>query len=223
MLMLLAFFPFVIAAFDSLAPVYRVCNTGKFSDDSSASQDFSTVLEALTDLSSSTSFNTANHNQFYGMYQCRGDISVNAADCSTCVAGAEALAKKNCPNAIGLRLQLDGCYLRYEKYSFSTADYSRVVTLCNTNKNKDSAFQQNVDSLLKSVIAAAPANGGYASGTAQGLFAVAQCLGFLTAKECASCLANNANGKQACNQAVGVQVHAVDCYYRFETFPFFNQ
>ncbi|MCO5564517.1 hypothetical protein L7F22_018178 [Adiantum nelumboides] len=115
-------------------------------------EDLNNLLADLKQKAASSSYHVRR-----AAYQCRGDLAPDV--CSKCVADAAQSALSSCPRAIGSRVQLDGCFLRYENYTFAVPDSSIVLELCNVDKDDSSAFQSQVSNLLGKVTAAAPANG----------------------------------------------------------------
>lgn len=217
---------------DTSAVVYILCNTQSYSNGSTFSEELSSVLQTLQKEASSAPYFSTQEDTVVGAYQCRGDLSLDT--CSQCVNSAAQSALSSCPNAIGSRVQLDGCFLRYENYSFFVEDSSVVVELCNTQKDNSSSFQTHVTQLLRQVTNAAPNNkllyasarsaltSSSANASSNYLYALAQCLNYLSPAACARCLAAHSSSWQDCEFAVGAQVHSVSCYYRFEIYPFYD-
>ncbi|MCO5576436.1 hypothetical protein L7F22_030246 [Adiantum nelumboides] len=219
---------FLAAPCESLetsSDVYILCNTRTYDNRSSFDEDLNTLLTDLKQKAGSSSYHVRRAATLSGAYQCRGDLAPDA--CSKCVSDAAQSALSSCPSAIGSRVQLNGCFLRYENYTFAVPDSSIVLELCNVNKDESSAFQSQVSNLLGKVTAAAPANGRLFASAMSALssnatlYALAQCLGYLSQTECSHCLAAHPTSWQDCDHAVGAQIHSVSCYYRFEIYPFF--
>ncbi|KAH7415402.1 hypothetical protein KP509_14G041300 [Ceratopteris richardii] len=164
-------------------------------------------------------------------FQCRGDLSSEL--CSQCVESASQTVLSSCPYAIGSRVQKDGCFLRYENYTFAVPDTSIITELCNVDKNNDSRFQADVAQIVARVVseapkghllytsATSPVSSSNSSSAPSTLYALAQCLNYLSRSECSECLSAHSSSWQDCDNAVGSQIHSVSCYYRFEIYPFF--
>lgn len=153
----------------------------------------------------------------YAMFQCRGDQQ----GCLRCFLAASSTLENYCPSSIGARIQYDLCYVRYGNQPFFTPDFDPVIGLCNTVKTSDALFLTTVASLMQNVTTRAPNNGGYAAQTAGGVYALAQCLGYLNESECSQCLTSY-NYRLLCDSALGEQFHSVSCYYRYENYSFFD-
>lgn len=117
--------------------LYHVCNPNNFSSNDSFARNFNSVATSLTynsshflySLASSVTGSELTH--VYGIYQCRGDISLS--DCSSCVIFGLAQFS-NTSSALslcgmlagGARVRYTGCYLRS---SFPTKLESKIVKI----------------------------------------------------------------------------------------------
>eukprot|EP00250_Pteridium_aquilinum_P022354 c25360_g1_i1 orf=219-2207(-) len=155
----------------------------------------------------------------YAMFQCRGDQTSDL--CRDCMANATVrLPESDCPNFIGARIQLDGCYLRYDNQSFFTLDTTYVIGYCYAPSSDPIALAA-IQSIMDNVTTQAPKQGGFASASANDEYAVAQCLGYLNESECSQCLSTY-NYRTVCNSTLGEQLHLTSCYYRYEPYSFFE-
>eukprot|EP00250_Pteridium_aquilinum_P009192 c18503_g1_i2 orf=3-401(-) len=104
--------------------LYGYCGTATFDKNDSFAANLYALLYSLTlnssqFLYSSTSFERGSKSDYvYGMYQCRGDVSLS--DCSSCVTAGLAEISAILANqsvicgylAKGARFRYRGCYLR---------------------------------------------------------------------------------------------------------------
>ncbi|CAL1390799.1 unnamed protein product [Linum trigynum] len=170
--------------------VYGGCSRLKFSPGSPYE---STLNSLLTSLVSSASFSLYNNFTstagpvLYGLYQCRGDLSVTA--CRTCVAGAVARLAALCPpDSAGAAVQLDGCFVRYDNVSFlGVQDRTVVLKKCGGYDASGGASAARRDAVLDYVAA----GGGKAyrvGGSGGDVYAVAQCVQDLSGGQCQDCV-----------------------------------
>ncbi|KAH7422687.1 hypothetical protein KP509_12G020400 [Ceratopteris richardii] len=223
-------------SYDDLSDVYILCNTQNYTAGDAFDNQLKASLTSLQQLAQRRSSYRLLQIRGPGItlmtsFQCRGDLS--PSKCSECVTAAVQTASSSCPSSIGSRVQKNGCFLRYEQYSYNVEDSSVVVELCNTQKNTDPYFKNQVQGIVSRVISSAPrhknlfASASVSLGSQKGssagfkLYALAQCQGYLSPGQCADCLTAHSSSWQDCDAAVGSQIHSVSCYYRFETYPFF--
>ena len=100
--------------------VSSACNTQKIP---SGSSFYSTLGSLLVDLEGNTAFSGYDYKASssgsptaYGRGVCNQGIS--QSDCTTCLKNLGGRIWNICGNAIGARVQLTDCFIRYEQYSF---------------------------------------------------------------------------------------------------------
>ncbi|KAK1302204.1 Cysteine-rich repeat secretory protein 12 [Acorus calamus] len=122
----------------------------------------------------------------FGLYQCRGDLSVS--DCQSCIQSSLTQIGSLCPFAVGASLQLLGCFIRYDNSSFvGTQDKGLVLKRC----------------------------GGSVANNGGGDYG-AQREGVLTGITCGDCLGDAVGTlRSACGDAVSGEVYMVKCYARY--------
>ena len=97
----------------------------------------------------------------YGLGQCYEDLSL--LDCELCYAEERTVIPQCYPYNSG-RIYLDGCFMRYENYSFFqeyTRPGDRAVFGNTTRKNP--TFEESVKQALNRAIVAAPHQKGHAT------------------------------------------------------------
>ncbi|MCO5593101.1 hypothetical protein L7F22_047107 [Adiantum nelumboides] len=215
------------AASSYLGAAYLTCMRNSTSSrlSTSYSANLDTVLQNLTALSlqgtryATTTAGSGAGNTVYAMFQCRGDQSLDL--CWECMQNATLrLPQRECPNSLGARIQLDGCYLRYDNQSFFQLDTTYAFGSCFV-PTSDPMVLQVIADLVENVTKLATQKGGFAATSAIGEYAAAQCLGYLSTSECSACL-SDVPYRAVCNSSLGVQVHLTSCYYRFEPYSFFE-
>ncbi|MCO5587370.1 hypothetical protein L7F22_041319 [Adiantum nelumboides] len=219
--------PVAEAASRYLGAAYLTCMRNATSSrlSTSYSANLDTALKNLTALSSqgtryaTTTAGSGVGNTVYAMFQCRGDQSLDL--CWECMQNATVrLPQRECPNSLGARIQLDGCYLRYDNQSFFQLDTAYAIGYCYV-PTSDPVVLQVIADLMENVTKLAPQQGGFAAASAIGEYAAAQCLGYLSTSECSACL-SAVPYMSVCNSTLGKQVHLTSCYYRFEPYSFFE-
>jgi hypothetical protein len=225
------FFPSAMIAADNTNLVYKGCADQKFQDPTGIySQNLETLLSSLVSQSSQKTFSNATsgggQNDIMGLYQCRGDLS--GPDCNNCVSKVSAMADKLCGKAIAARIQLSGCYLRYEVVGFKqTSDTELLYKSCGSTQVSKNGFEQKrdtafdmVDSEIKSDGGAAGAGGLFYTGSYESVYVLGQCEGDLGSDSCVDCLKSAVDrAKDECHDSVSAQVYLQKCYVSYSYYP----
>ncbi|GLJ38398.1 hypothetical protein SUGI_0781840 [Cryptomeria japonica] len=214
--------------------IYTLCNVQKYSDGSQFDRNLAALFKTLTDKAAYAGFAASVNgrqkpNRLSGRLQCRGDLS--SADCGTCSAKAVKAIRSKCPNAIGARVQLEHCFLRYENYTFlSQLDTNLMYDLVNVNNNTDTRFNNEARSLLVDLSRKAPASpikfgmGSSVVSSNVSIYAMEMCWRDMSRKDCAACLSKGIEELfDCCSGRVGVQVFMDSCTLRYETYQFAKQ
>ncbi|KAL3753256.1 hypothetical protein ACJRO7_000622 [Eucalyptus globulus] len=103
--------------------INKICNGNVYGSGDPYANSVSYILEDMATV-------TANHPGYdyytnspyaeataYGHAVCNAVLSFT--DCGTCVSSAKIQILYNCPNSIGVQMQLQDCRMRYENYPFS--------------------------------------------------------------------------------------------------------
>lgn len=159
-----------------------------------------------------------------GLAVCRKYL--NAGECLQCVKEAAEQAIKLCPTTSnGVRVHLDGCFLRYENYTFYSQDVdSADIFYCpGTNSSDSQTFPQRAKDLSTQLITNASKSNGYAVGSIDGsLYGLVQCWPSLTSSSCQRCMTEAQNQLLNCPpQSEGRGLEA-GCYMRYSTYSFFT-
>ncbi|KAL3519538.1 hypothetical protein ACH5RR_017687 [Cinchona calisaya] len=171
-------------------------------------------------------------NTIYGLFLCRGDISMDV--CADCVDTARGMIIQRCPNQTGAIVWYDLCLLRYSnQYIFSKEDANTGLLLHNTqNVTDDTArFNALLEDLMNNIMnqasndrsgkkfAVAEAN----FSTFQRLYTLVQCTPDLSTFDCDSCLSNAvSNLPTCCRNSKGGRVLYPSCNIRYEVYRFYN-
>ena len=198
--------------------IYTLCNVAKYSNGSKFDKNLGVLFKTLTEKAAHAGFAASAYggkpNRVSGRLQCRGDLS--PSDCATCSAEAVKAVQSGCPNAIGARVQLEHCFLRYENYNF-------LSQLDNT----DVAFNDKTRSLLAVLLRKSPesrikfAMGSSVVSSNLSIYGMEMCWRDMSSKDCAACLSKGYEELfRLYSQRVGAQVFMGSCTLRYETYDF---
>ncbi|XP_076922433.1 cysteine-rich receptor-like protein kinase 2 [Bidens hawaiensis] len=133
----------------------------------------------------------------YVLAQCYGDLSTN--ECLLCCAEARTSLPSCLPN-IGGRVYLEGCFMRFENYSFFgevTGNEDRIV--CDNITRKNDGFQQAASKAVLEAVESAPKSWNLYAGTQnESAYAAANCWSPLSEESCAECLQKASNSMLTC-------------------------
>ncbi|XP_051117002.1 cysteine-rich receptor-like protein kinase 42 isoform X2 [Andrographis paniculata] len=160
----------------------------------------------------------------YVLAQCHDDLSKD--DCLQCYAAARTRLPRCLPIVAG-RIFLDGCFLRYDSYSFFNESVSPLdKTNCSTPLGAASAveseFARNFGDLADRLTASAVVSGGYAVRENKGVFGLAQCWSTVPREACRACLVKaNKQIRECLPQREGRALYS-GCYLRYSTQKFYS-
>lgn len=205
--------------------VYKGCANQKFQDPTGAySQSLNTLFDSLTSQSSSAKFYKASSGQgqsaINGLFQCRGDLS--NGDCSNCVKKIPDIAQKLCGKAIAVRVQLEGCYLRYEVAGFKQVGATELLfKICGSNQASGAGFQDRLDAALGEIAKGVGGSGnGFYAGGYQSVYVLGQCEGDLASDDCVNCVKTAAQrAKSECSASISAQIYLQQCYISYTYYP----
>ncbi|KAJ8549897.1 hypothetical protein K7X08_033604 [Anisodus acutangulus] len=160
-------------------------------------------------------------NRIYVLAQCMDDLSKE--DCAICFSAIKTQLPGCFPHNSG-RVFLDGCFMRFENYSFFYESSSpHDVKRCSDAVNlKNDRFRDVATKVVKDVVNMAPIHGGYAEGQrkAHGLavYGMANCWNTLDEKSCADCLLNASTTVLDCLPSIEARSLSVGCYFRYSEY-----
>ncbi|KAL6217610.1 hypothetical protein ACLB2K_010827 [Fragaria x ananassa] len=217
----LASFSSLATAVDYTSLVYKGCANQKFQDSTGIySQNLQSLFNSLVSSAQQkkTFFTTTSGdspNAITGLYQCRGDLST--ADCSTCVTKLPSLTQKLCGEVIAARVQLSGCYLRYEISGLKQVSGTQLLyKICN-KASGSSDFQEKRDSAFEKLESGIK-NGSvlFYTGSYESVYVLGQCEGDLGSSDCVECVksASEKAGSE-CGDSVSGQIYQHKCYISY--------
>ncbi|KAL3850002.1 hypothetical protein ACJIZ3_011884 [Penstemon smallii] len=220
--LILTLSPILSSSSDYTNLVFKGCADQSFQDFNSIyKQTLQNLLETLTSQSSTTKFfNTTSgdaSSAINGAFQCRGDLSND--DCNRCVKKTPSLAQKLCKQAIAARVQLNGCYLKYEISGFRQVSETELLyKICGSNRATGAGFGDRLDLALGEIVKGV-ANGFYA-GEYESVYVLGQCEGDLSGGDCVNCVRNAVDRvKTECGSSISAQIYLQECYISYTYYP----
>ncbi|XP_052207857.1 plasmodesmata-located protein 2 isoform X2 [Diospyros lotus] len=216
--------PVAESASDYTTLAYKGCAKQVFSDPTGVySQAISALFGSLLSQSSKAKFfkTTTGSGQttISGLFQCRGDLS--NADCYNCVSKLPILIDKLCGQPIAARIQLLGCYMRYEIAGF--AQVSGVEMLYKTCSGKNSAgsgFEERRDTALSALVNGMGSGNGFYATSYDSLYVLGQCEGDLGTADCGECVKSAVQRSQVeCGSSITGQVYLNKCFVSYSYYP----
>lgn len=218
---------FILAttAEDYTTLVFKGCASQKFQDASGIySENLKKLLESLVSQSSQKNFFTTTsgdgQNAIMGLYQCRGDLTNTS--CYSCVSKIPDIANKLCGEAIAARVQLNGCYLKYEVVGFKQVSETELLyKVCGSTQVSETGFEQRRNTAFEMVVNGLK-NGSvlFYTGSYQSVFVLGQCEGDLSSGDCGDCVESGMGSvKSQCGNSISGQVYLNKCYISYSYYP----
>lgn len=165
-------------------------------------------------------------NAVYGLAQCFKDLS--SIDCRLCFSEIRSILPKCYPKTGG-RIFFDGCFGRYENFSFFDQGLDSVeLKNCSSSKNSSQPgiFRDALKTVIESVSSEAQKNKGFAvashSVSNVTVHALAQCWENLDEKTCNSCLQASTSSIMSCYPGLEGRSLNAGCYIRYSDVIFWN-
>lgn len=217
----------------------RISESGLFCGDDKAQTSnfvptFVREMETLSQLITAGHFATYHLNisrtmpPIYALAQCHHDLS--QTDCLLCFAASRTRLPR-CLPSLAARVYFDGCFLRYDNYSFyqefvspslDTVKCSSENATLSSYKNQNE-FIKNVGYAVGNVSRIAVGNDGFGSVELKGVYALAQCWESVGQDGCRQCLEKAAKGVRSCRWKKEGRGMNAGCYLRYSTEKFFNR
>eukprot|EP00252_Welwitschia_mirabilis_P015077 TRINITY_DN3320_c0_g1_i3.p1 TRINITY_DN3320_c0_g1~~TRINITY_DN3320_c0_g1_i3.p1 ORF type:complete len:262 (-),score=-7.42 TRINITY_DN3320_c0_g1_i3:384-1169(-) len=230
----LALLVFLVARAAAQSFLYEGCSQDQYSAGSGYETSLNSLLATLLKQASDTTyFNTSvgsGGDAVYGLYTCRGDL--NGDQCSNCVQNCQSQISQGCFRSRGARIQLDGCFLRYDSFDFfSQPDLTFIHQLCGSGVDSTAEFDAHRNDVLAHLMVSGFVNNGNGLRTASSgdgrtgfVHGLAQCEGDLSPSDCDGCIdAAVQKLKGACGNAVAGEVFLSKCYARYGQDGFYRE
>ncbi|CAM8926670.1 unnamed protein product [Rhodiola kirilowii] len=199
--------------------IYGGCSSVKYTGDASYATSLDNMLTSIANSATFQAYNnftigSSNPQQvIYGLYQCRGDISM--PDCAICVQQAVSQFHLICHQNCGGVIQLEGCFVKYDNATFiARQDKDIVLRKCGPSPDDYTSDQREQrDGVLAGLL-----NSGqpYRASGAEDIQSVAQCIGDLSPSQCQDCVTEAIQKvKQECFMASYGDMFLGKCYVRY--------
>ncbi|KOM56917.1 hypothetical protein LR48_Vigan10g280900 [Vigna angularis] len=216
-----------------ISEVGLYCGTHRASPSGNYVPVFTKEMGRLQELVSKNNWGThseepSSTSPIYGLAQCFQDLS--NIDCLQCFAASRTKLPRCVPSVSG-HIYLDGCFLRYDNYSFYSEDTDplRDTVNCTTQYGgvageAEVVFGKSVGKVVENVVRVAVNEGrGFAVGEGEGVYALAQCWKTVGEKGCGDCLKKAGNEVRGCLPKKEGRALNSGCYLRYSTVKFYNQ
>ncbi|KAK6164396.1 hypothetical protein DH2020_001260 [Rehmannia glutinosa] len=222
----LALFSLLCSSADYTNLVFKGCADQNFQDSNGIyKQTLKNLLDTLISQSSSSKFHNAtsgdgSSSAINGLFQCRGDLSND--DCNSCVKRTPGLAQKLCGQAIAARVQLNGCYLRYEISGFRQVSGTELLyKVCGSTQASGAGFGDRLDLALAEIVkGVGSGNSGFYAGAYESVYVLGQCEGDLSSGDCVNCVKNAIDkSKSVCGSSISAQIYLQECYISYTYYP----
>lgn len=219
-------FSIIAAASDYSSLVFKGCADQNFQDSTGTyKQNLNTLLDTLISRSSAAKFykttaGNGSSSAINGLFQCRGDLSSD--DCNSCVKRTPGLTQKLCGQAIAARVQLSGCYMRYEISGFRQVSGTELLyKICGSTRASGAGFGDRLDSALGEIVkGVGGGNGGFYAGAYQSVYVLGQCEGDLSGGDCVECVKSAIEkAKSECGSSISAQIYLQECYISYTYYP----
>ncbi|XP_027353127.1 cysteine-rich repeat secretory protein 56-like [Abrus precatorius] len=211
--------PTLASALDTTNLVYKGCADQKLQDP--YSQNLKPLLDSLVAESGQKGFAATTQSGITGVYQCRGDLT--NSDCYNCVSKIPSMLDKLCGDVAAARVQLSGCYLRYEVVGFKQVPQTQLLyKVCGSKKVSDGGgFEARRDSAFEMVENGVQGSGSlFYTGSYQSLYVLGQCEGDLGNGDCGGCIKSaEEQAKVQCGDSISAQIYLQNCYISYSFYP----
>ncbi|OIW05067.1 hypothetical protein TanjilG_02774 [Lupinus angustifolius] len=220
--------PFLLlpSASDTTSLIYKGCADQKLPDPSRTfSHTLNSLFSSLLSQASLKNFAAATSGDgatVTGLYQCRGDLS--NTDCYNCVRKVTDMVGKLCDaDVAAVRVQLSGCYLRYEMVGFKQVPQTQLLyKLCGSKKvNNGVGFDEKRDTAFGMVENGVKSGSNmFYTGSYESLYVLGQCEGDLGNDDCGDCVSSaEQQAKTLCGDSISAQVYLHGCYISYSFYP----
>ncbi|EOY02466.1 Cysteine-rich RLK 42 [Theobroma cacao] len=195
--------------------------------------NFSEAMRGLSQAINNSHFASYHLNSTSPMYvlaQCHQDLS--QTDCLLCYAAARTTLPRCLPSVSG-RIFLDGCFLRYDNYSFYQESVSSSLDNVSCSPDEATVFDgdskrvnligRSVDYAVGNMTRIALRNGGFGTVGMNGVYALAQCWKSVPAEGCRECLEKAAKAVRGCVPKEEGRGMNTGCYLRYSTNKFYSK
>ncbi|KAL6960568.1 hypothetical protein U1Q18_038331 [Sarracenia purpurea var. burkii] len=226
----------------------KICGDTVVQDEPKYVRSYAKVLQSIQEFMPNNKFATGEDgekpNRIYVLAQCMDDLSRD--DCDVCFSKISSRLVACFPFTAG-RVFLDGCFMRFDNYSFfqETTSKSYDIQKCSQSDFDSKEYKASettlIDNLLKTakeyrasatmliddLVKTAPTNEGYAEGKVTtsrdlSIYGMATCWNTLDTQLCAKCLVAAKAAASACLPSHEGCALNTGCFLRYSTHMFAN-
>ncbi|KAA8519956.1 hypothetical protein F0562_014134 [Nyssa sinensis] len=193
--------------------------------------NLSDLLGSLSSAAASNTFYKNTSNGIYGLYLCRGDVTIDV--CQNCVNTANQDIQNRCPSNQQAIIWYDECMLHYSNTNFfGMVETAPMLALWNSENNTSPTVPDvNALALMHQLVLAAgntemlyAADKSAASNGSWNGYGLVQCNRDINSDECRNCLRQLIDNINICCQGkIGWHILAPSCNIRYEQYLFFGQ
>ncbi|GKA50156.1 cysteine-rich receptor-like protein kinase 2, partial [Tanacetum coccineum] len=208
------------------------CNNQTIGNQTVFSQNFIQTTEKIDAQVQSSLFGSGSTgippDEIFGLVQCFGDLSTS--DCIICYDAAHFAISRCFPHT-GAILYQDGCFMRYQNYSFYD-EYSGPsdTTICGNTTTKGSVFESSARQAASNAVRDALVNVDYFSREEvlstrvvnESVYVLANCWKTLNVSSCRSCLEDASASILQCLPWSEGRVLNTGCFMRYSDTNFLN-
>ncbi|KAK4338701.1 hypothetical protein RND71_043188 [Anisodus tanguticus] len=132
------------------------------------------------------------------------------------------MSLKQCGQSIAARIQLNGCYLRYEIVGFQPIGPTQLLfKVCGSGQVSETGFGDRLDTALGEIAKGVSGSGNdFYAGGYQSVYVLGQCEGDLSNVDCVDCVKNGAGkAKSECGNSISAQIYLQQCYISYSYYP----
>ncbi|KAL0459360.1 UNVERIFIED_CONTAM: Plasmodesmata-located protein 3 [Sesamum latifolium] len=226
--LILSLFSILCSSSDNSNLVFKGCADQNFQDFNGIyKQALRGLLDGLVSQSSAAKFykttsgdGPSSSSAINGLFQCRGDLS--SGECNSCVKRTPGLAQKLCGEAIAARVQLNGCYLRYEIAGFRQVSGSELLyKVCGSTRASGAGFGDRLELALGEIVkGVGSGSSGFYAGAYESVYVLGQCEGDLSGGDCVNCVKTAVDrAKSECGSSISAQIYLQECYISYKYYP----
>ncbi|KAL8557681.1 hypothetical protein ACS0TY_004955 [Phlomoides rotata] len=158
-----------------------------------------------------------------GGFQCRGDISLD--ECTACVRKLPVLSSDLCGKKMPARIQLAGCYARYQEDEAKIAtntghDGDQILhRACSKRKVNRSGFEEMKYAAFASLESCVVGGDGFCETKYESIRVLAQCGGSLRSCDCGECVSSAVQivgDDHECKFAVSGEIYLDGCFISYD-------
>ncbi|MCL7043866.1 hypothetical protein MKW94_026378 [Papaver nudicaule] len=235
-LLIISFSLFISISYSDprIQDAYVNCSSTKYPPTSTNTliKTFTSVMDELLEQVTDKNWGSYHSPPIYALANCMEDLS--NSECLLCFATCETKLPGCIPSVSG-RVYLDGCFFRFDNYSFfgEAVDKRHDKVVCGkpfpSKANEGFSkleFTQRVNEVTHKVTRIAIENKGFGvsdirCGNAT-VYSMAQCWKPLSSRSCRECLDEAAQGIRKCAPSIEGRSLNAGCYLRYSTTKFYS-